>query len=514
MKYFILSSLALCLMAPAYASAQVTPVNAAAKAPAFIALAPIAAREFQAAQNGQVIWQNALNYKDLITALEGLEAHGLTPEDYHLSVLKAAQNNPTARDQIATDAWFGAAAHMLNGKLSPLTVEPDWTAASRKADLSAALTQALATGTIANSLTQFAPKQPGYAALLAEYAVLMSEAEKPHTVISAGETLKLAMKGPRVTLLQSRLIELGYLTAETQTGIMDAETIAAIKAFQTAADLDDDGAVGPATLSALNRGVEGKINQVRVNLERWRWLPDDLGRRHLRANIAGFNVTAWKNSAPVKTYLTIVGKPFRKTPVFSDEIEYIVFNPWWETPYSLATKDKLPLFRKDPSAVARLGFDVLDKSGTKVDATLIDWNTVPASNFPYRLRQNPGDQNALGKVKIMFPNVHNVYLHDTPTRGLFAQRQRAFSSGCMRTQNPLDLSEWLLGETPNWTRDKMDAAVVSGKETRAVLSQKVPVHVLYFTAVNEGGAGIRYLDDIYDRDAAVLAGLRTPPIPR
>lgn len=248
-----------------------------------------------------------------------------------------------------------------------------------------------------------------------------------------------------------------------------------------------------------------------INLERWRWLPADLGRRHLRANIAGFDVTAYENGQPVRTHLTIVGRNYRRTPVFSDEIEYIVFNPWWETPPSLARADKLPAFQRDPATVQRLGFQILDRQGAVVDPAGINWNDYSSTNFPFRIRQAPGPENALGQVKIMFPNVHNVYLHDTPTRGLFSQRQRAFSSGCLRTQNPIDLSRWLLEETPEWTSERVDAAVASGRETRATLSARVPVHILYFTAVSDGEGGVRYLDDIYNRDDRVFDGLMVVP---
>lgn len=476
-----------------------------------ITLAPTAVAQYHETHAETPVWADDSAYDALIAALEGLDAHGLNPAHYHLDELKARRADTTARDRLASDAWFSAAAHMLYGKLDPVTVEPNWTAARRDADLAATLSDTLANGTIEASLENLAPRQPGYAALVDEYKRVRALGEAPLTAIPAGDLLKPGMATPRVKTLQARLTELDLLTADHTTGTMDDATVEAIKTFQTSAGLDDDGAVGPATLAALNRGPAAQIDQVRVNLERWRWLPDDLGRRHLRANIAGFNVTAWKDGVAERTHLTIVGKPFRKTPVFSDEVDYIVFNPWWETPQSLARADKLPAFRRDPSAVNRLGFQVLDKSGALVDPSTINWNEVSASNFPYRLRQAPGDQNALGQVKIMFPNRHNVYLHDTPTRGLFAQRQRAFSSGCLRTQDPITLSEWLLNETPEWTREKIDATLTLGRETRANLSEKVPVHILYFTAVSEPGGHINYLDDIYQRDAAVLAGLRATP---
>lgn len=163
--------------------------------------------------------------------------------------------------------------------------------------------------------------------------------------------------------------------------------------------------------------------------------------------------------------------------------------------------------------MVRLGFQVLDRAGNVVDPAGIDWNALKASTFPYRLRQAPGPLNALGQVKIMFPNPHNVYLHDTPSRGLFAEQQRAFSSGCLRTQLPIDLAKWLLAETAGWDSAAVDAAVASGKETRADLAARVPVHILYLTTVSDGAGGVRYLDDIYDRDTAVLAALDAPPAP-
>jgi len=474
-------------------------------------LAPVAVEQFYAQTSDSTVWIKDSQYDGLIAALQGLEAHGLNPEHYHLSRLMALKDDAGARDRLATEAWFSAAAHMLYGKLDPVSVEPDWTAAGRQADLAAVLKQALADDAVAMSLGQFAPMQDEYKALVAEYARLKTLADVPITPVPEGDVLKPKNTGARVMALQTRLVELGLLETADITGTMDETTDLAVKTFQGGAGLDEDGVVGAASLAALNRGLHVQLGQVRVNLERWRWLPADLGRRHLRANIADFNVTAWADGELQRTHLTIVGKQFRKTPVFSDAIGYAVFNPWWETPNSLARRDKLPTFQRDPGAVERLGFQILDRSGTQVNASTIDWNEVSASNFPYRIRQKPGAQNALGQVKIMFPNQHNVYLHDTPTRGLFAQRQRAFSSGCLRTQDPIDLTAWLLEETPEWTRERIDSVLAGGKETRANLASKVPVHILYFTTVSEQDGFIRYLDDIYQRDQAVLNGLRAQP---
>ena len=424
----------------------------------------------------------SLQTQGLDSAIATLADHGLDPADYAAG---------TDRQR-----WMRAATHMLHGKLEPTSVEPDWTAKRRVRDLGALYDAHVAAGTLAGSLQELAPDQPGYRLMVDELRRLRLNASAAPALLTADRTLKPGMSGADVGQLQVRL-------GIAASGLFDADTEAAVRAFQEASGLDVDGAVGPATRRALNRGDRERIDQLRVNMERWRWLPDDLGRRHLRANIAGFTVTAYADGAPQRTHLTIVGKPFRKTPVFSDSVEYIVLNPWWETPHNLARLDKLPLFKRDPGAVQRLGFQVLS-GGQPVSN--VDWNAIPAGTMPYRIRQAPGPTNALGQVKIMFPNPHNVYLHDTPTRGLFAQRQRAFSSGCLRTQDPLDLSAWLLEETPGWDAARIDATVQAGKETRVNLAEPVPVHILYFTVETDAG-GVRYLDDIYDRDTKVLAGL-------
>lgn len=471
-------------------------------------LAPTAVAQFYAANGEDAVWGEDAQFDALLVALEGLAADGLNPEHYHLSTLKALRGDTEARDPLATDAWFSAAAHMIYGKLDPVSVEPDWTAGKREADLAGFLSAALAEGRVATSLSELAPVQPGYGALRAELAALRLAAEEEIVMVPSGATLRLGDKGERVGAIQARLVQLGFLEAlDTRTGF-DADTASALEIFQLGAGLDSDGIAGPATVRALNRGVNLKLEQVRVNMERWRWLPDDLGHRHVRVNIAGFDVTTYANGSPVRIHHAIVGKTFRKTPVFSDKIEYIVLNPWWETPRSLARADKLPLFKRDPGAVSRLGFQVLDAAGNVMPEGSVNWNDYTAANFPFRLRQAPGPQNALGEVKIIFPNRHNVYLHDTPTRGLFAERQRAFSSGCVRTEHPVDLAKWLLEETAGWDSARVDDVLASKAERRVDLAAPVDVHILYFTAVPDSGAGVRYLDDIYERDGAVLAGLK------
>lgn len=253
-----------------------------------------------------------------------------------------------------------------------------------------------------------------------------------------------------------------------------------------------------------------RIDTLRINLERLRWLPPDAGQRYVLANIPAFEVTAVSENGDVERHDAIFGKVSTKTPQFSDQIEYVVFNPWWDVPASIARRDKLPQFRADPGVIARLGYRIYDREGKAVDPAGIDWNTVSASAFPYHIRQMPGPSNALGQVKIMFPNPDNVYLHDTSEKALFAREVRTFSSGCIRVKDPLDLAEWVLRDLPGWDRTAIDTVVASGAETRVDLEASIPVHVVYLTASPGADGAIRYAADVYKLDAALLAALGGP----
>lgn len=292
------------------------------------------------------------------------------------------------------------------------------------------------------------------------------------------------------------------------------ETLAeSVRVFQRRASLDPDGVIGERTLRQLNVSTAERVAQLEANLERWRWLPDDLGRRHIRVNIADFSLEARADGVVERRHDVIVGRLYRRTPVFSASMSYVVVNPWWETPHSLAVRDKLPAFQRDPATVTHLGFQVVSREGAVVDPATIDWTSLSASNFPYRIRQSPGPMNALGEVKLMFPNRHNVYLHDTPTRDLFAQTRRDFSSGCVRVRDPLALTAWALAETPGWTPERVTALAAGSTETPVTLARAVPVHILYWTAVMDDATGVRFVDDLYNRDGRLLAALSEAPPP-
>ncbi len=465
-------------------------------------------------RNGALAWTglaNAAVWRDLVSAIGMAELHGLDPADYRLAELAAA--SPAAGDaqldRIATDAYLTLAAHLLSGRLDPVSIEPNWTAAPRERDLAAYLESALANGAVAESLDALAPTQRGYRDLqraLAHYRVIAEKGGWP--AIDSGPTLRIGDRGRRVAQLRRRLATTGDITgAASHPELFDEALAEAVRRFQKRTNLEPDGTVGPRTLAQLNTSVAERIAQIRANMERWRWLPDDLGRRHVRVNIADYRLEAHANGRVERMHEIIVGRLYRKTPIFTGTMTYLVLNPWWETPPNLAVKDKLPVFRRDPNSVETLGFQVIDRNGAQVDAKTIDWNAVPERAFPYRIRQAPGPNNALGDVKFMFPNRHNVYLHDTPTRGLFARTRRDFSSGCVRVRDALEFADWVLAETPGWDRARIRVLAAGDEETLVRLAQPIPVHILYWTVVSDGADTVRFLDDIYDRDARLIAAL-------
>ncbi len=328
-------------------------------------------------------------------------------------------------------------------------------------------------------------------------------------LISEGPTLKPGMSGDRIVQLRKRLLVTGDLfnNASKDKRLFDRPLEEAVKAFQRRHGLKDDGVVGANTMDALNVPVEDRVDQIRVNLERSRWVLQNLPSEFLIVNIAGFSVFLVRDGEPVWKSKAIVGKRYRKTPVFKAEMEHIVFNPTWTVPPTILRKDKLPSVKKDKNYLIKQKIRVLDQNGREIPQHTINWSQYSGRNFPYILRQDPGPDNALGLVKFIFPNKHFVFLHDTPTKSLFEKDIRTFSSGCIRVKNPFELAELLLNDDENWNRDSINNVIDQKKTRRVNLKKRIPVLILYWTSrVNEDGK-IEFLPDVYERDRAVLREL-------
>jgi len=278
--------------------------------------------------------------------------------------------------------------------------------------------------------------------------------------------------------------------------------------------LDVDGVVGSATLDALNVPVEKRVRQLIVNMERWRWLPQDLGKRYILVNIADFELDVVENSQPLMTMRVIVGRDYRRTPVFSDNMTYLVLSPYWHVPTAIAVQDILPKIQQEPGYLAKQNIRVFRGWGAEtreIDPRTVNWSHVTAANFSYRLRQEPGPMNALGRVKFMFPNKFNVYLHDTPAQELFAKPERTFSSGCIRIEKPIELAEYLLQSDAKWTREKILAVADKRIEQTVRLPEPMPIHLLYWTAWADEDRTVQFRADVYARDGKLYEALIERP---
>lgn len=376
---------------------------------------------------------------------------------------------------------------------------------------------ALDSNQIEQTLNGLLPPQPGYARLkqvLAGYKEIAAKGGWP--VVPNGPKMQKDDRGERVALLRARLVASGELNTKstTDTTLFDAELDSAVRGFQRRYGLDADGAVGPATLEALNVSAQKRVEQIRVNMERWRWLPQNLGERYILVNIANFELDVIEQTKPIMTMRVVVGKYFRRTPVFSDRMTYLVLSPYWHVPPHIAKEDKLPLIRKNPDYLSQENIKVFqswDAKTKEVDPKSIDWLQITARSFNYRLRQEPGPKNALGRVKFMFPNKFDVYLHDTPSRELFSKTVRTFSSGCIRIEKPIELAEYLLQKDPQWNRERILTVIDKRIERTVLLPESIPIHLLYWTVWAEADGTVQFRNDIYGRDKLLCDALTEEP---
>ena len=318
---------------------------------------------------------------------------------------------------------------------------------------------------------------------------------------------ELGDTGPGVIALRNRLVAMGYLE-RTAKGTFEPELKLAVEQFQEEHGLVVDGVVGGETLSELNRSAVDRLGQVVVAMERERWLNIDRGERHIWVNLAEFRVRVIDDGRETFSTRAVVGadKNGQRSPEFSDDMEHMIVNPSWHVPRSIAINEYLPQFRANPYSNGHL---TIYYKGEAISRGRINWPAVTAGNWPFQLKQPPSNSNALGLVKFMFPNRWNIYLHDTPAKSLFDRNTRAFSHGCIRLHRPFEFAYTLLARQTDDPRGLFESKLATGQETRINLDQHVPVHLVYRTAFTTPRGEVRFVPDIYGRDAAVLAALRS-----
>ena len=351
-------------------------------------------------------------------------------------------------------------------------------------------------------LRDLAPKNSAYAAMKAELSKLRANGEPSLAApIAEGKTIKLGRSDPRISKVRERLAALNFLDAAyvSEDDLLDSDVSDSLKKFQASAELKQSGQLDAATVKSLNRDDNARnIQRLVENMERVRWLPKYLGNRYVFVNQAAFEVLVMDKENEVWRSAVIIGKPMTQTAAFHDEMETVVFNPSWGVPQSIIVNEYMKKLRYDPGYLDRQGFKVISPQGRVVSSSSVHWGAY-GNKPPYGVQQPPGPENALGELKFLFPNKHDIYMHDTPSKNLFAETTRAFSHGCVRVENPRDFATVLLG----WDRSRVDDEVDGGDSHTVKLPQKVPVHIAYFTAWPDSSGKMMYYNDIYGRDEAM-----------
>jgi len=424
--------------------------------------------------------------------------------------LGAAETGPD-REVALTRAYLGFAGDVSAGVIEPSVVDDEITRRPARPPAPVLLAP-LATEPVADALAGLEPADPDYRRLIAEKRRLEADARTASwgPAVSEGPTLHPGDSGPRVAELRARLARLGYLApgGEAVDPRFDPGLETAVKAFQAEHGLVDDGVVGKATLAAVNAPIETRLAQIAVNLERMRWMPRDLGERYLIVNIPDFIVKLVEDGTPVWESKVVVGKArVTETAEFSDEMTYMVVNPSWHIPDSIAIRDYLPKLQRDPMVLKRQGIDLKTRGGTTINPKLVDFTVYTPENFPFRIKQRPSDDNALGKVKFMFPNQHSIYLHDTPHKEYFARDVRAYSNGCIRVEKPDELAHILLTGQVADPADAFDGWVAGRSERSVPLERSIPIHIVYRTAFSDADGEVRFRPDVYGRDARAFEAL-------
>lgn len=453
---------------------------------------------------------------------------GLNPEDYNLSLIEAyfktfesnkasqTKNLPgdlATLDLLLTSAFFHLAEHLHQGKVDPSELKGQWGIPRKPQtlDYTGIFKKAIAEKDIRRNLEKFYPNFTIYKKSR-EVVRALDERTKGQLPdwkkVKVDKSIKIGDAHSSIPALRERLTFWGYLKDSSSAGsnIYDTLMFQSVQAFQKKNGLEPDGILGKNTVNALSFSPSELMDKASVNLERLRWLPDTIQNLDLiLVNIANFQLDYISRLDTLFSSKVIVGKEYTASPIFTAQMSYIVFSPYWNIPNSITRKEIIPAVRKNSNYLNQKNMEVTTYSGKIVDPSTINWT---AKSFPYLIRQKPGGSNSLGLVKFMFPNNYSVYIHDTPSRSLFDREERAMSHGCIRLQNPAKFAELLLSHDSSWTPEKIDLAMHRSSELIVNLPEKIPVVILYLTFWADSKGDAHFRPDIYNRDEEVLALLK------
>lgn len=447
--------------------------------------------------------------KVMLTMISKAGEEGLDPKKYqfkdfntmfaNLDAAKADSAKFTAIqkeiDVALTSTYFVWASDYYRGVVIPKeNKEIEWDVKRNKIKLHKALMTVLKERESKYSYGSFSPLHPDYARLksaLATYRKIQAAGGWP--TVTANAKLKEGQSAPVVAALKKRL---GLGSTDST---FNAETVNALKKFQSDQGMKPDGTLGPETAKLLNVPVGDRIKQIILNMERWRWIPKSFEEDYLIVNIPEYRLRVYEKGKEQLAMNVIVGKTMNSTPIFSDKMENVVLAPYWNVPASIVKNELGPKISSDPGYLDRSNMELIDSKGNQVSPSSVDWGSVSRDNWKYTLRKKPGPKNDLGDVKFIFPNTNDIYLHDTPHDELFSQAKRNFSHGCVRVEKPLELAQYLLRPV-GWDMNKIQSTIAQGQEKYVKLKQVLPVYLVYFTAWADESGNVHFREDIYGHD--------------
>ncbi|MEM9434029.1 MAG: L,D-transpeptidase family protein [Pseudomonadota bacterium] len=449
----------------------------------------------------------------LLKAFSQADQHGLPAASYDAAELKAlfaSARTPDDLGQVEVETakrFLAYADNLRSGVVNPRRVDDGLVMTVRRFEK-----QSLLDGFARSNPQGFLKKLPPQTK---NYVALQKEKFRLQKLLTKGgwgekvqaKSLKPGQSGGAVVQLRNRLIRMGYMRNSTSTAY-DSKLQTAIGNFQRAHGLFADGVAGPSTIGQVNKQVEERLSQIVVAMERQRWNNQELERKYVWVNIPDFHVHIMQNGKSTFESRVVVGRNSydRRTPEFSDVMEHMVINPTWYVPRSIITKEYLPMLQENPNSVRQL--QITDNLGRVVDRNAVDFTQFDESSFPFSMKEPPNRGNALGLVKFMFPNRHNIYLHDTPAKNLFSREKRDFSHGCIRVHKPFDFAYALLKAQESNPEGFFQTTLNTRRETQVDLREPLPVHIVYYTAWVDSKGRAQYRNDVYGRDGRIFAELK------
>lgn len=457
------------------------------------------------------IWTDEPRRIKLLRVLKKAPEEGLNPKDYAVDLLTNYETNKNKLDsiewekydQLLTKSVKNYCIHLISGKLNPKKIYRNWDLTPEPIIGDSTLISWLKSDSLFEKINALQPKHEGYRRLKNALKLINGFPEFDFSPIYSKDKIIENDSLKVVITIKKRLIYWKDLAPmDSINGVYDQPTVMAVKRFQLRHGLATDGIIGKGTLAALNFSKKKRKEQIIVNLERWRWFPKNLGSEYIIINIPDYKLTLVKNNDTLRTHRVIVGRPKRKTPVLSSKLTKVIFNPTWTVPPTILREDVIPAILKSRSYLSKTNIVLYDQKGKKVAAS--NWRLANAKS--YRYVQSPGTFNSLGMVKFIFPNRFSVYLHDTNHRDYFDRPIRDLSSGCVRVDSPLELTEYVLNDPNRWSIPQITKTLQSGRTQEVKINKTIRFHLLYWTAWSEKNQ-LLFRDDIYNLDANLFSKL-------